>query len=398
MAANLQYVVAQDPRKGRSRPDLWKEGASDPAIAELRLQGFTNKDIALHTGLRSRSTVESRLRKMGFPKRQCRFEHGQPVTGRAILDLCDDFGLTKRDVVKILKSEQNTIHRYCSDSMARQLPTWLSESIYRQSIGSKTNGSLGLEVADRLISLQKKWLLTFCIRYGRHRERVREFLDSEIRELPDLRARLKDSLNALRTSLPVPENDQPQAYILGWICKQARSEVASTNGNSKRAHAYQTLMFFWPALSALIVQKPDLRTGTWSPGELVDALLAKDYSATPYRIRCAAKGGLTPLDPRTLGQRILEALGQNRNAVAAENIALKRKRGRGREAEKDKTYFKVGTAVETKIPNDLKQDRHSIVAARRLISENTRLQFDVVAQYHKRFRQFCAKTGTEIPS
>lgn len=61
--------------------------------------------------------------------------------------------------------------------------------------------------------------------------------------------------------------------------------------------------------------------------------------------------------------------------------------GRRRQAEETKRYFEIGLAVEEKIPSHLKNDRYSIVHARRQIAYATHLEFDVVAQYHKKFRR-----------
>lgn len=123
-------------------------------------------------------------------------------------------------------------------------------------------------------------------------------------------------------------------------------------------------------------------------------MLACDYNAAPYRVRMGSDGDLVPLDPKTLGKMI-------RNDVASRKIralASRQRRGRCPQEPKEKTFFTVGLQVEKEIPEAFKQDRHSIVAARRLVSNRTRLEFDVVAQYHKRFRKFCIETGIEIPS
>jgi hypothetical protein len=75
-----------------------------------------------------------------------------------------------------------------------------------------------------------------------------------------------------------------------------------------------------------------------------------------------------------------------------------KKRGRIPEPEESKRYFEVGAQVEKEIPSHLKTDKHSIVAARRLVSTRTRLQVDVVAEYHKRYRRHLAATDTKIPA
>lgn len=75
------------------------------------------------------------------------------------------------------------------------------------------------------------------------------------------------------------------------------------------------------------------------------------------------------------------------------------KRGRRRDAEQDKRYFRIGAEVEKEIPVTHKQDKHSIITARRLVSGRTRLQFDVVAKYHQQYRRATqGLPGTKIPA
>jgi hypothetical protein len=73
-------------------------------------------------------------------------------------------------------------------------------------------------------------------------------------------------------------------------------------------------------------------------------------------------------------------------------IQPKKGPGRPKEPEEQKTYFKIGQQVEKEIPKHLKEDRHSIVAARRLVSEKTRLSYDLVGQYHKLFRHVLSES------
>jgi endogenous inhibitor of DNA gyrase (YacG/DUF329 family) len=75
--------------------------------------------------------------------------------------------------------------------------------------------------------------------------------------------------------------------------------------------------------------------------------------------------------------------------VAELKAHIQPKRGPGRPAEPEhqKSYFRIGKQVETQIPKRLKGDKNAIVAARRLVSEKTRMPYDLIAQYHKTFRQ-----------
>jgi len=83
---------------------------------------------------------------------------------------------------------------------------------------------------------------------------------------------------------------------------------------------------------------------------------------------------------------------QKRKKLAeAERILAQRKvakkRGPRPAPEENKSYAQIGALVEKQIPIDQKNDRPSIIAARRIVATKTRMQFDVVAQYHKKFRQ-----------
>jgi hypothetical protein len=66
-----------------------------------------------------------------------------------------------------------------------------------------------------------------------------------------------------------------------------------------------------------------------------------------------------------------------------------RRRGRRNAPREERTYFAVGQRVENKIPNGLKSDRHSIVAARRAVATGSRgiLSYPLVAEYHREFRR-----------
>src|ERR1035437_1248088 len=75
----------------------------------------------------------------------------------------------------------------------------------------------------------------------------------------------------------------------------------------------------------------------------------------------------------------------NRQVWAEHRAAKQPKRGVGRpqDAEEEKRYFQIGAQVESEIPADHKLDRHSIVAARRLVTDRGALEYDAVAEYHR---------------
>src|ERR1039457_2145931 len=101
----------------------------------------------------------------------------------------------------------------------------------------------------------------------------------------------------------------------------------------------------------------------------------------------AAKRMWADMDDEQHAARV-EAMQQKvRKVWAAVRAKQPTKRGRRQEAEQDTSYFAIGAAVERKIPATLKRDKHSLVTARKLVSDRTRLQFDVVAKYHKQYRR-----------
>ena len=59
---------------------------------------------------------------------------------------------------------------------------------------------------------------------------------------------------------------------------------------------------------------------------------------------------------------------------------------RKRKPEAETVPVQIGRRVEGKILGDRKNDKVSIMAARRAVSDETRLEYDTVAQYHKQFK------------
>jgi hypothetical protein len=86
-------------------------------------------------------------------------------------------------------------------------------------------------------------------------------------------------------------------------------------------------------------------------------------------------------------RRKLELLGlQVVQGKMAPTSRTKRDPGRKPEQENNKRYWSIGEQVEKLIPDNQKQDKLAIMTARHSVSNKTRLSYDVVAQYHKRFR------------
>jgi len=362
----------------------------DATIVELRLAGKVYREIGAAVGLKG-GGIRKRLEYLGFPSgKPCRFLHGEPLAKKHFADLCNDFGTTMALIARSLgenpdyevKRKGGTyfggkIHHQ-SGKVTRTYYYSLSNCLSRH----KPEGVLPLRFADLVLDVRRRWTEACCFE-SIGGKRVRNFLASELRDLPRQRTQLLEALSSLRTWLRSRDGSAKPSDILNWICDQSRQEVATR----KTGQGFRALMFLWRALRDVNEKRPSLLAGRRSIDEGADELLAKDYSATPFRIHCAVQNELSSLDPRTLGQIIRAQLANTRGHTKK----LLGKRGRHREDVKDRTYYTVGAAVENEIPLGLKQDRHSIVAARRLICERTHLQFDVVAQYHKRYRKALPK-------
>jgi hypothetical protein len=67
--------------------------------------------------------------------------------------------------------------------------------------------------------------------------------------------------------------------------------------------------------------------------------------------------------------------------------------GRPQQREEHKRYVEIGRRVEALIPDNEKQQRRSIIAARQEVASQTRLEYDAVATYHKGYRRFLRGAG-----
>ena len=171
---------------------------------------------------------------------------------------------------------------------------------------------------------------------------------------------------------------------------QGREKVAGRDGPAA------CLLFLWRSLKAVNESKPKLLAGERSIDVAVDKVLALEYNAAPWRIASAVQGKLKALDPRGLGRNIgiAEQLAVlQAKAGEAERISQPKAPGRPTEPEEQKSYFGCGQRVENEIPAGLKQDRTTIVNARRLIARNSRMPYDTIVLYHQHFRKTLKQRG-----
>jgi len=110
-----------------------------------------------------------------------------------------------------------------------------------------------------------------------------------------------------------------------------------------------------------------------SGGHKIHLVLPEGYAATELRW-----GVYEWTDEAGQKHRTIPGRGPNRSA---------KKRERKKKDPAARRYYEIGKLVEGKIPAHQKQNKRVIVAARQLVADGTRLQYDVVAQYHKDFRR-----------
>jgi predicted transcriptional regulator len=119
------------PRPTALSRRLGRSPVSDWAIAERRLRGMENKDIAAHLRI-SPALVSRRCRKMNFPPGDpVRFWHGEPVTDRQLRALLTDGALTVRAAAQRMIVKPHRISRALARS-GQPLPFDLAEKVVRE--------------------------------------------------------------------------------------------------------------------------------------------------------------------------------------------------------------------------------------------------------------------------
>ena len=313
------------------KPQLRRRIADDASIVDLRLAGRTHAEIGAEVGLTG-NAVCHRLRLLGFPGTLCRFLHGEPVAKKHFADLCNDFGTTMKSVARLASENADyEIKRKPGiyfGGKARYLPGKVPRTYYNSLSNClsrhKPEDILPPRFADLVLDVRRRLTEAFC--FATTGKRARHFVTSECRDLPGLRAQLLDALTPLRAWLRTQQVGVKPHDILNWICDQSRQEVLDSDSNNRRD--FRTLMFLWPALRDVNEERQGFLASLRSLEEVVDELLAKDYSAAAFRIRCAGNRELRELDPRTLGQSIAAELAKRPH---------QQHKKRGRRPGRDKT-------------------------------------------------------------
>jgi len=256
-----------DQWRGKARPGQWKKTlggkvASDFAIAKLRLAGFEMGQLARRVGLKSGVPVLWRLRRMGFPSgHPCLFERGEPVSGRALLNLFGDFGKTRKEVAGLLGTDVNLIYYHLSPS--------------------RLDKPLSVNLAQKVLTLKRALVGQYRSQAASKKGgRPRMLLPSERADLRRKYADLRRELKLLRGWLQGETGRQSMARVWQWLCEQSRLGVIRT-------------LLFWPQffrwMESRYSMKGFLKVAAWVPNEVAIEFLADEIGASFDTIRIAAR-------------------------------------------------------------------------------------------------------------
>lgn len=215
------------------------------------------------------------------------YRHGEALGWKHFGDFCADFGHTKTEWAPLinvsLRSFANRVKKKGDRPFSSPKPKDETVSHPGRALNAKW---------DALIE-------QFCYTQGK-RWRVRDFLVSELRDIPAKHAALMTAFGILGTELrgEVRQSDTQVRIerdvdsMSEWICWKAIYEPPM-----------QVLVRFLLPLRDLLSEKPGLLApGTFRSEALADELLARSYKATPGRIEEAVAGKLQPLHPSTLSK------------------------------------------------------------------------------------------------
>jgi hypothetical protein len=388
----------------RRKVSLW-------AIAEDALLGLPTTASAHKRGVWQGSIFQGR-RRMGFPPGWAgAYMHGEVLAWRHFGDFCSDIGLSKKEAAPIVglsyRGFTNRVRRKDNKPLSSRHPA------------DKTIPHIGLRLAEAYGRLIER----YCYVQGK-RYRERNFLRSELRDLPAKHAALAKAFSALSQAFKSKEVPPEDDAILDWVCREAKRELAGQPTKASGS-TFHTLLFFALPLQKLLKEKPELIRGLGNspqsfnsrPSSLASTLLARDYGAAASRIDAAVAGEVEPLDSRVLRVAVL--------TTPPNPTVRSKRRGRHKQADETRRNFKIGLAVDTVIPifqkliatrralpERVQRRRHLLrgeliqagfsdqhvtaalisqtptVAARRFISNTTGdLSFDVVAKYHRAYRR-----------
>jgi hypothetical protein len=296
-----------------------KRGVSLWAIAEDALLGLPTTESAEKRGGKQADVYRVRI-ALGFPKGwPAAFRHGEILTRNHIHEFCGDTGLTLEEAAEFIgfgyPSFCNRIGRIGDRALSSRHP---------KDPNSPHIGRLLKEKYDHIVERH-------CFEQGR-RWRKRNFLASELLRLPLQRTTLESAFRELRTALDAKEVPAQPLEVCEWICRELRRRQARSEPG---ADAFHTLLFFGLSLRAVLDEKPELLQVTagrisnfYWPGQMANAVLAREYGATPIGIEnVIKKRQATPLDARLLCALLRQELQTARDAKTQAVLTAPRKRG-----------------------------------------------------------------------
>lgn len=305
-------------RQALGRPLPGRQSVSDADLAMQRLQGKTGAEIAKALN-RNRGGVQRRLVRMGSTTEASLSEHGVPITGKWVNELCADFGLNKRQLAK---------------ACGVALPTLIGASSPKDQ-----DRTLSVVMAKKLLGWKQQATKEFCFsQYGRWP--VREFLRSEIEVVRELHGELTAGMAGLREWQRSDEHGAGAKDMLDWLCEHAREEKAAQDRSEIPGKKFRTLLNLWPNIEKLFSTKAASALKRARPNELAAELLAKSYEVAPHRIRQVLDGQVQPRDPQSMRALVL----------ARPSGSSRGKGGRRKLPADQRQYAKIALTVEQELP------------------------------------------------
>ena len=298
------YAKMAETNRGHShtprKVELWD-------VAEDALDGLSANASGAKRRVDDWSILSTR-KNMGFPKGWPGFyRHGEVLTRGDLFRFAADFGLGKKEAAAFFGW-------WLTPKFRRNLHRPLS--IFRQ--GEKSSPHRGRVLSDKWNDLIGRFA-PISGRGGRP-GKTREFLKSEVEDIPALHSALTAGFRSLAESLRSGECAADRDSIMRWVCEKTKFQLSRVSPSPVR-----TLLRFGRELKAMLTEHPQLCRAekSFQPARLASNLLALDYRSTAGRIEAVVAGAVQALDPRTLRQFILASPGEK-------VVRTRNKRGRGR--------------------------------------------------------------------
>ena len=205
---------------------------------------------------------------------------------------------------------------------------WLTERMWRKLQNRplsfrKFKGEKGVvHTGRKLVAAYEKVITSYC--YEKSKARgwpVRNFLQSEVRNLPPKHAILTNAFSSLGEALKRKEVSTEPRSILDWLCLRAIEEVeAEKRGQTETK--FRLLLFFGLTLRDQLEQKPELLVDGHSasgfrPSKCANELLARACgAAAPGRIEALVGGDIDATAPEALALAIRSDAAKEREIVA----------------------------------------------------------------------------------